>query len=144
MVGSGFPEGVRQLPKLLLFFNFLTKFCMKMKESGPPGGASLTPPLDPPMLIVWECTSCSCTYRDRQEAGGLWLLRRGHGQPVPHNHEHHVLWGSLRKCSLNKRGLPLIFVHNNGVFSTEMHYVTVTGQKCRTECTTITAYYSFQ
>ena len=40
-----FPRGVRQLPKVLLFFNFLAENCMKMKEFGPPGGgASLAPP----------------------------------------------------------------------------------------------------
>ena len=33
-----FLEGVRQLPKVLLFFNFFTENCMKMKEFGPPGG----------------------------------------------------------------------------------------------------------
>ena len=30
--------GVRQLPKVLLFFKFFTENCMKMKEFGPPGG----------------------------------------------------------------------------------------------------------
>ena len=34
-----FPRGVRQLPKVLLFFNFVPKNCMKMKEFGPQGGA---------------------------------------------------------------------------------------------------------
>ena len=34
-----FPRGVRQLPKVLLFFNFFAENCMKMKEFGPPGGA---------------------------------------------------------------------------------------------------------
>ena len=33
-----FPRGVRQLPKVLLFFNFFPENCMKMKEFGPPGG----------------------------------------------------------------------------------------------------------
>ena len=50
-----FPSGGRQLPKLLLFFTFLPKNCMKMKEFGPQGGAaSLAPPLDPPMVMVIE------------------------------------------------------------------------------------------
>ena len=40
-----FPRGVRQLPKVLLFFNFFPENCMKIKEFGPPGGASLAPPL---------------------------------------------------------------------------------------------------
>ena len=42
-----FPRGGRQLPKVLLFFNFVPENCMKMKEFGPPGGgrASLAPPL---------------------------------------------------------------------------------------------------
>ena len=31
--------GVRQLPKVLLFFNFVPENCMKMKEFGPQGGA---------------------------------------------------------------------------------------------------------
>ena len=39
-----FPRGVRQLPKVLLFFNFVPENCMKMKEFGP-RGASLVPPL---------------------------------------------------------------------------------------------------
>ena len=30
-------RGVRQLPKVLLFFNFFAENCMKMKEFGPPG-----------------------------------------------------------------------------------------------------------
>ena len=32
-----FSEGVGQLPKVLLFFNFFAENCMKMKEFGPPG-----------------------------------------------------------------------------------------------------------
>ena len=42
-----FPRGVRQLPKLLLFFNFFAKNCMKMKEFGPRGGAC---PWRPPWI----------------------------------------------------------------------------------------------
>ena len=55
-----FPRMVRQLPKVLLFFNIFAENCMKMKEFGPPGGggASLAPPLDPPMLI-WEILDSS-------------------------------------------------------------------------------------
>ena len=37
-----FLEGVRQLPKVLLFFNFFAENCMKMKEFGPPGFANGT------------------------------------------------------------------------------------------------------
>ena len=46
-----FPGGGRQLPKVLLFFNFVPENCMKMKEFGPPGGGARPwrPPLDPPM-----------------------------------------------------------------------------------------------
>ena len=32
-----FCEGVCQLPKVLLFFNFMAENCMKMKEFGPGG-----------------------------------------------------------------------------------------------------------
>ena len=40
------------------FAKFL-KNCMKLKEFGPPGGASLTPPLDPPLLTFIFCTLTS-------------------------------------------------------------------------------------
>ena len=41
-----FPRGVRQLPKLLLFFKFLPKTAWKWKNLDPQGGrASLAPPL---------------------------------------------------------------------------------------------------
>ena len=39
-----FPEGVRQLPKVLLFFNFFPKTAWKWKNLDPPRGASLAPP----------------------------------------------------------------------------------------------------
>ena len=43
--GGGAPT-----PKMGLFFQLFAENCMKMKEFGPPGGgASLAPPLDPPM-----------------------------------------------------------------------------------------------
>ena len=45
-----FPRGVCQLPKVLLFFNLFAENCMKMKEFGPPGGASLAPP---PWIRQW-------------------------------------------------------------------------------------------
>ena len=45
-----FPRGVRQLPKLLLFFQIFAENCMKMKEFGPPRGGVPGPLLDPPML----------------------------------------------------------------------------------------------
>ena len=51
--------GGRQLPKVLLFFNFFSENCMKMEEFGPGGGrASLGPPLDPPMVF----NSCNRTH----------------------------------------------------------------------------------
>ena len=41
-----FPQGGRQLPKVLLFFNFLPKTAWKWKNLDPQGGrASLAPPL---------------------------------------------------------------------------------------------------
>ena len=47
-----FPQGGRQLPKVLLFFNFLLKTAWKWKNLDPQGGrASLAPPLDPPMTV---------------------------------------------------------------------------------------------
>ena len=47
-----FPEGVRQLPKVLLFFNFFAENCMKMKKIWTPRGARVPgAPLDPPMLL---------------------------------------------------------------------------------------------
>ena len=50
MADPGFSRGGgAPTPKLGLFCNFFAENCMKMKEFGPPGGASLTPPLDPPM-----------------------------------------------------------------------------------------------
>ena len=47
-----FPRGVRQLPKVLLFFNFFAENCMKMKEFGPLGGARV--PGAPPWIR--QCT----------------------------------------------------------------------------------------
>ena len=46
-----FPRGVRQLPKVLLFFNFFAENCMKMKEFGPPEGAR---PWCPPWIRQWN------------------------------------------------------------------------------------------
>ena len=43
-----FQQEVRQLPKVLLFFNFLPKTAWKWKNLGLQG-ASLAPPLDPSM-----------------------------------------------------------------------------------------------
>ena len=37
------PRRGRQLPKVLLFYIFFAKNCMKMKESGPPGGVPCAP-----------------------------------------------------------------------------------------------------
>ena len=44
--GGGAPT-----PKIAIIFQIFAKNCMKMKEFGPGGGggASLAPPLDPPM-----------------------------------------------------------------------------------------------
>ena len=45
-----FPQGVCQLPKLLLFFKLFGENCMKMKEFGPLWGcASLVSPLALPI-----------------------------------------------------------------------------------------------
>ena len=55
-----FPEGARQLPKLLLFFNFFTENCMKMKEFGPPGGVLAPPPLDPPVNTLYLHNNATC------------------------------------------------------------------------------------
>ena len=46
-----FPQGGAPTPKIAIIFHIFTENCMKMKEFGPPGGggASLAPPLDPPM-----------------------------------------------------------------------------------------------
>ena len=43
MADPDFPEGVRQLPKVLLFFKFFAENCMKMKQFGA-GGRPGTPP----------------------------------------------------------------------------------------------------
>ena len=62
-----FPRGVRQLPKLLLFFKFLPKTAWKWKNLDPQGGrASLAPPLDPPMHFTKEMDSLCipCKYSD--------------------------------------------------------------------------------
>ena len=48
-----FPEGGAPIPKLGLFCKFFAENCMKMKEFGPRRGCtSVTPPLDPPMLLI--------------------------------------------------------------------------------------------
>ena len=47
----GFSDGGAQIPKLGLFCKFFAD-CVKMKEFGPPGGASLMSPLGPPMESV--------------------------------------------------------------------------------------------
>ena len=43
-------EGGHQLPKWDYFLNFLSKYCMKMKEFGPRGHVSLVAPLDPQLV----------------------------------------------------------------------------------------------
>ena len=45
-----FPRGVRQLPKVLLFFNFFVESCIKMKEFEPPGGRVYQVP---PWICQW-------------------------------------------------------------------------------------------
>ena len=60
-----FPRGVCQLPKLLLFFKFLSKTAWKWKNLDPGGGRVPGAPLDPPMI----CVSC--------EFGKLILLESG-------------------------------------------------------------------
>ena len=47
-----FPEGGAPTPKVGLFFQLFAENCMKMKEFGRGGDASLVPPLDPPMQFV--------------------------------------------------------------------------------------------
>ena len=94
-----FPRGVRQLPKVLLFFNFVSENCMKMKEFGLPGGrASLAPPLDPPMasfylsffsnsltsnkknvtILILFCSNCSKSYTDHTSVSTFFLVFRPH------------------------------------------------------------------
>ena len=50
-----FPQGVRQLPKLLLFFKFLPKIAWKWKNLYPGGAHPWRPPLDPPMENILKC-----------------------------------------------------------------------------------------
>ena len=52
MADPGFSPGGGPTPKLGLFYKFFAENCMKMKEFGPRGGASLAPPLDPPMPMM--------------------------------------------------------------------------------------------
>ena len=46
----GFPPGVAPTPEIAIIFQIFAEKCMKMKEFGPPGGVSLAPPLDLPMV----------------------------------------------------------------------------------------------
>ena len=48
----GFSPGGAPTPKIAIIFQIFAENCMRMKEFGPPGGASLAPPLDPPMPSV--------------------------------------------------------------------------------------------
>ena len=51
MADPGFSPGGAPTPKIAIIFQIFAKNCMKMKEFGPrEGGASLAPPLDPPMI----------------------------------------------------------------------------------------------
>ena len=61
------PGGVRQLPKVLLFFKFFAENCMKMKEFGPPGGARVpgAPLGSANDLAVWcQCQSIGTDPKD--------------------------------------------------------------------------------
>ena len=51
-----FREGVRQLPKVLLFFNFFAENCMKMKEFGLPGGRVPGAPLGSANVLLYPNT----------------------------------------------------------------------------------------
>ena len=60
-----FPRVGRQLPKVLLFFNFFAENCMKMKEFRPPGGGARVPgapPLDPPMVCTFPLSRSDTIY----------------------------------------------------------------------------------
>ena len=50
-----FPQGGAPTPKIAIIFQIFAENCMKMKEFEPPGGggASLAPPLDPPMKVMY-------------------------------------------------------------------------------------------
>ena len=79
-----FPREVRQLPKMLLFFNFFEEICMKMKEFGPQGALVPGAPLDPPMetFISRGCcikirvaiSVCLVQFTDS------WILRSRNGK----------------------------------------------------------------
>ena len=47
----GFPPGGAPTPKIAIIFQIFAENCMKMKEFGSPGGASLAPLLGPPMNV---------------------------------------------------------------------------------------------
>ena len=49
-LGGGAPT-----PKVSVLTYFFAEKCMKMKEFGPQGGASLASPLDPPLQMVVQC-----------------------------------------------------------------------------------------
>ena len=50
MADPGFSPGGARTPKIAIVFQIFAENCMKIKEFGPRvGGASLAPPLDPPM-----------------------------------------------------------------------------------------------
>ena len=59
-----FPRGVRQLPKVLLFFNFFAENCMKMKEFGPRGGARAPGASAPPLIRQWIRIRFQRTFSD--------------------------------------------------------------------------------
>ena len=58
----GFSPGGAPTPKIAIIFHIFAENCMKMKEFGPPGGggASLAPPLDPPMswIPLYQLAPC--------------------------------------------------------------------------------------
>ena len=47
----GFSPGGAPTPKSTIVFQFFAENCMKMKEFGPGGRASLAPSFDPPMNL---------------------------------------------------------------------------------------------
>ena len=56
-----FLKGEAPTPKVGLFFQLFAENCMKMKEFGP-RGASLVPPLDPPMQNALWTFAVSLRY----------------------------------------------------------------------------------
>ena len=79
-----FPEGGALIPKLGLFCKLFAENCMKMKEFGPKGGASLAPPLDPPMKTYYTIT-VRCANSTLQESGGHQYTVGGFAKGLRHH-----------------------------------------------------------